>query len=175
MRLGMVIECKTKSWSESRNYFYKSLFKFSNEKRPRTIVSWFRLGFSFASRWPFRVSSSTERAVPRILSYPPEKLIFQFPLHSGLEGGVVRGLQTLIINLVTNYFTQQASSYDLYVILIERRKNEAQNTKRPKTKAGQRMWERAEERFVREVPPEKLSFQFSTNSDYMSLLGYRAI
>jgi len=38
-----------------------SLFKFSNEKRPRTLVLWFRLGFRFAFRWLwivlFRVSS----------------------------------------------------------------------------------------------------------------------
>ena len=40
-----------------------ALFKFSREKRPRTIVSWFRLGFRFSFRWPFRVSSSTERAL----------------------------------------------------------------------------------------------------------------
>jgi len=40
-----------------------SLFKFSNEKRPRIIVAWFWLGFRFAFRWAFRVSSSRERAV----------------------------------------------------------------------------------------------------------------
>jgi len=40
-----------------------ALFNFSNKKRPRTIVSWFRWGFRFSLRWPFRVSSSTERVV----------------------------------------------------------------------------------------------------------------
>ena len=40
-----------------RNYHSTSLFKCSNEKRPRTVVSWFRWGFCFAFRWPFRVSS----------------------------------------------------------------------------------------------------------------------
>ena len=38
-------ECKTKSESETWNYHSTSLFKFLNEKRPRTIVSWFRLEF----------------------------------------------------------------------------------------------------------------------------------
>jgi len=49
--------------------------------------------------------------VPRILRYPPEKLSFQFPLNSGLGGGVVRGLQILIVNIVWKYFTQQAFPY----------------------------------------------------------------
>ena len=40
-----------------------ALFKFLCEKRPRTIVSWFRSGFRFSFRWPFRVSSPTEHAV----------------------------------------------------------------------------------------------------------------
>jgi len=40
-----------------------ALFKFSCEKRPRTIGSWSRLGFRFSFRWPFWVSSSAERAV----------------------------------------------------------------------------------------------------------------
>jgi len=56
-------ECKTKSWSESGNYRFMSLFTFSHEKRPRRTVSWFRLAVRFAFRRPFRVSSSTERAL----------------------------------------------------------------------------------------------------------------
>jgi len=57
------LECKSKSSSQSRNYRLMALFKFSSEKRPRAIVSWFRLGFRFSFRSPFRVSSSTEQAV----------------------------------------------------------------------------------------------------------------
>jgi len=68
MRLAMVIRMQTESESQSRNYHSISLFKISNEKRPRTIVSWFWLGFRFAFWWPFRVSSSTERAVSHLIS-----------------------------------------------------------------------------------------------------------
>jgi len=56
-------ECKTKSKSESRNCCSRSLFKFSNEKTPRTIDSWFWWGFRCAFRRPFRDSSSRERDV----------------------------------------------------------------------------------------------------------------
>jgi len=62
-------ECKAKSSSESRNYRFMALFKFSCEKRPRAIVSWFRWGFRFAFRSPFGVSSSTERAVHTLYVY----------------------------------------------------------------------------------------------------------
>jgi len=41
----------------------RPLFKLSNEKRPRTIVSGVRFGYRFALRWAFRVASSRERAV----------------------------------------------------------------------------------------------------------------
>ena len=56
-------ECKIKSESKSRNYRSRSLFRFSHEKRPRRIVSWFRFGFRFALQCPFRVPSSRELAV----------------------------------------------------------------------------------------------------------------
>ena len=57
------LECETKSRSESRNYCSKSLFKFPNEKRPRTIVCWFRFRFCFEFQWPFSISSSQDQAV----------------------------------------------------------------------------------------------------------------
>ena len=40
---------------ESRNYCSRSVFRFWNEKRLWTIVSWFWWGFRFAFRWLFRV------------------------------------------------------------------------------------------------------------------------
>ena len=40
-------KCTTKCKSKSKNYGSGSLFKFSNEKRSRRIISWFRLGNSF--------------------------------------------------------------------------------------------------------------------------------
>jgi len=43
---------------ESKNYCSRSLFRFWNEKRPGTIVSWFRWGFRFAFRRLFRVICS---------------------------------------------------------------------------------------------------------------------
>ena len=52
------LECKSKSYTESRNYRFMPLFKFSIEKKPRTVVSWFRWGFRFAFRLPFRGISS---------------------------------------------------------------------------------------------------------------------
>ena len=45
----------------------------------KTIVSWFRLGFRFAFRWPFRVSSSTERAVSGL--FFNLHLVFIFQTH----------------------------------------------------------------------------------------------
>jgi len=73
----------------------------------------FFLGLS-ATRERRRISHSNWKLkfVPRILRYPPEKLSFQFPLNSGLGGGVIRGLQILIINIVKKYFTQQAFYYN---------------------------------------------------------------
>jgi len=50
-------------WIKKKNYRFMALFKFSSEKRPRTIVSWFQLGFRLSFHWPFRVSSSTELSV----------------------------------------------------------------------------------------------------------------
>jgi len=63
MRLEMLIGMQIEILSGSRNYRFMALFKYSIEKRPRTIVWWLRSGFRFSFRWPFRVSSSTERAV----------------------------------------------------------------------------------------------------------------
>ena len=40
----------------------KTTVWFNGTTCPRTIVLWFRWGFRFAFRWPFRVSSSSERA-----------------------------------------------------------------------------------------------------------------
>jgi len=60
-----------------------SLFKFSNEKRPRIIVSWFKSAFRFAFRWLFRVSSSTERAVTHCITLQhtaPHGTILQWDL-----------------------------------------------------------------------------------------------
>jgi len=54
---------KQKSKSESDTCRSRSLLKFSNEKRPRTTVIWFRFGFLFTFPWPFRVSSLRGRAV----------------------------------------------------------------------------------------------------------------
>jgi len=73
-------KCKTKSKSESRNYRSRSFFKFPNEKRPRMIISWFRIGFRFASRWLFRVSSFWERAVrdSRVCKVGSIKLMVSF-------------------------------------------------------------------------------------------------
>jgi len=56
-------ECKSKSSSESWYYCSRSLFTWKFEKSHKTVVSWFWWGFRFAFRSPFRVSSSTERAV----------------------------------------------------------------------------------------------------------------
>ena len=58
------------------------------------------------SHWNWKL-----RFVPRKLRFPPEYLSHKFPLNSGFGGGVVRGLQNeqiLIINIVNEYFTQQA-------------------------------------------------------------------
>ena len=52
---------RVQAQTESRNYRCMALFKFSCEKRPRAIVSWFRLGFRFSFRRAFWVSSSTRR------------------------------------------------------------------------------------------------------------------
>ena len=63
MRLDRLIGMQIKILTESRNYRFMALFKYSIEKRPRTIVLWLRSGFRFPFRWPFRVSSSAQRAV----------------------------------------------------------------------------------------------------------------
>ena len=58
------------SWIKKRQqqqqHSSRSLFVWNFENRLKMVVSWFRLGFCFAFRWPFQVSSSTERAVPRL-------------------------------------------------------------------------------------------------------------
>jgi len=49
--------------------------------------------------------------VQRKLRFPPEYLSYEFPLILGFGGRVVRGLQIeqiLIMNIVNEYFTQQA-------------------------------------------------------------------
>ena len=51
-----------------RTHTQVKIFIWKFEKIRRKVVSWFRLGFRFAFRWPFRVSSSTERAVRRHLT-----------------------------------------------------------------------------------------------------------
>jgi len=67
MRLEIVIGMHNEIHIRIRKPRSRSLFIWKFEKRPGTIVSWFRFGFRFAFRWPFRVASSRERAV--IVSY----------------------------------------------------------------------------------------------------------
>jgi len=76
-------ECKTKSWSESWNYCARSLFIWKFEKRPETVVSRFWLGFRFAFRWPFRVSSSREWAVVPLFQGSEEGSILLIFRHWG--------------------------------------------------------------------------------------------
>jgi len=59
------------------------------------------------------------RFVPRILKYPPEKekLCSQFPLHSGLGGGVVLGLQIMIINMVKRNILHNKLSNTILLVI----------------------------------------------------------
>jgi len=63
MRLGMVIRMQNEIPIGIKKLLCYVSFQIFKWKRPRTRVSWFRLGFRFAFRWPFRVSTSTEWAV----------------------------------------------------------------------------------------------------------------
>ena len=69
-------ECKNKILIAIEKLPFRSLFLFSNEKRLRKIVLWFRLGFRFAFQWLFRVSSSKERAVPPCTYLDVRSLIY---------------------------------------------------------------------------------------------------
>jgi len=83
MRLEMVIAMQNKIQIGIKKISLWVSFQISNEKRPTTIVSWFRFGFRFAFWWPFRVSPLTNGLYVCIPFCLCPSLIFVFStLHS---------------------------------------------------------------------------------------------